>query len=75
MHVYVDEKSLRGMQVTSRLGMKHLAERISPQDDLKQRVRGVILQAVSVEFFFFHSSVLKPDFDLTVGEVEHSGKL
>lgn len=78
MYVYVDDKvSQRNEDAWSihELEMNHLDEMISQQDDLKQRVRGVILQAVSVYLFFLHSSVLKPYFYLTVGEVQHSGKL
>lgn len=42
---------------------------------LQHRVRGIILKTVSVQFLLFHPPVLKPDFNLAVGEIEHPRKL
>ena len=33
------------------------------------------MQAVSAQLLLFHSSILKPDFNLSVGEVQHSRQL
>lgn len=41
----------------------------------QKRVSGEVLQTISAQLLLFHSPVLKPDFDLAVGEVQHSRKL
>ena len=34
-----------------------------------------VLQAIPAQLLLFHSPILKPDFNLAVGEVQHSGQL
>lgn len=41
----------------------------------QEGVSGEVLQAISAQLLLFHSPVLEPNFDLAVGEVEHSGEL
>lgn len=41
----------------------------------KQGIPSKILESISVQFLFFHPSILEPDFNLPVSEVEHSGQL
>lgn len=33
------------------------------------------MEPISVQFLFFHPSILEPDFNLPVSKVEHSGQL
>lgn len=41
----------------------------------QEGVSGEVLQAISAQLLLFHSPVLEPDFDLAVGEVQHSREL
>lgn len=41
----------------------------------QQGVSREVLEAISAQLLLFHSSILKPYFNLAVGEVQHSGKL
>lgn len=41
----------------------------------QQGVSREVLKAISAQLLLFHSSILKPNFNLAVGEVQHSGKL
>lgn len=48
---------------------------LSPSLGSQQGISGKILQAISAQLLLFHSSVLEPDFNLAVGEIQHSGEL
>lgn len=41
----------------------------------QEGVSGEVLQTISAQLLLFHSPVLEPDFDLAVGEVQHSREL
>lgn len=41
----------------------------------QEGVSGEVLQPISAQLLLFHSPILKPNFNLTVGQVQHAGKL
>lgn len=41
----------------------------------KQGIPREILQSISVQFLFFHPSILEPNFNLSICEVQHPGQL
>lgn len=47
----------------------------SPSGLSKQGIPREILQSIPVQFLFFHPSILEPNFNLSICEVQHPGQL